>query len=216
MGRGSVAAPRALHPRLRVEPARRVAAAQQIVAGKRHLLAEEVEVVREAEVAVEGRAGCGGGGRNSSPPTSCDRSEGAMAPLSDASRKLNSNPDSKLSLSCVAASTYWSRGTWGMPGSGIGRALSTPVKASSGRGGGGCTGRGGAFCRRCLLASGWPRSEDADVAGFLLIVRMASGGRPTKSSCIYMQGANLPLPSTFRNPKLFNCRWKDEKLLCRK
>merc|ERR1719271_587277 len=56
MGRGSVAAPRALHPRLRVEPARRVAAAQQIVAGKRHLLAEEVEVVREAEVAAERRA----------------------------------------------------------------------------------------------------------------------------------------------------------------
>ena len=48
--RESVAAPRALHPRLRVEPARRVAAAQQIVAGKGHLLAEEVEVVREAEV----------------------------------------------------------------------------------------------------------------------------------------------------------------------
>ena len=54
--RESVAAPRALHPRLRVEPARRVAAAQQIVAGKGHLLAEEVEVVREAEVAAERRA----------------------------------------------------------------------------------------------------------------------------------------------------------------
>merc|ERR1719271_603058 len=219
MGRGSVAAPRALHPRLRVEPARRVAAAQQIVAGKRHLLAEEVEVVREAEVAVEGRAGCGGGGRNSSPPTSCDRSDGAMAPLSDASRKLNSNPDSKLSLSCVAASTYWSRGTWGMPGSGIGRALSTPVNASSGRGGryggrsslangrgGGGAGRGaGAFCLRCLLASGWPRSDAADVAGFRRIVRMASGGLPTRSSCMYMHGASLPLPSTFLKPKLFNC-----------
>ena len=47
----NVAAARALHPRLRVEPARRVAAAQQVVAGKGHLLAEEVEVVREAEVA---------------------------------------------------------------------------------------------------------------------------------------------------------------------
>merc|ERR1719263_1210970 len=56
MGRGSVAAPRALHPRLRVEPARRVAASQEIVAAERHLLAEEVEVVREAEVAAERRA----------------------------------------------------------------------------------------------------------------------------------------------------------------
>ena len=50
-GDPSVAAPRALHARLRVEPARRVAAPQQVVAGKGHLLAEEVEVVREAEVA---------------------------------------------------------------------------------------------------------------------------------------------------------------------
>ena len=49
--RESVAAPRALHPRLRVEAPRRVAAAQQVVAAERHLLAEEVEVVREAEVA---------------------------------------------------------------------------------------------------------------------------------------------------------------------
>ena len=49
--RGSVAAPRALHARLRVEAPRRVAAAQQVVSRKGHLLAEEVEVVREAEVA---------------------------------------------------------------------------------------------------------------------------------------------------------------------
>ena len=116
-----------------------------------------------------------------------------MAPLSDASRNESSKPLSKLSLSCVAASTYWSRGTCGMPGRGIGLADSTPVNASNGlggryggrssdakgRGGGGCTGRGGAFCRRCRLASGWPRSDEADVAGFLLIVKMASGGRPT-------------------------------------
>ena len=47
----SVAGTSPLHPRLRVEPARRVAAAQQVVSRKGHLLAEEVEVVREAEVA---------------------------------------------------------------------------------------------------------------------------------------------------------------------
>ena len=116
-----------------------------------------------------------------------------MAPLSDASRNESSKPLSKLSLSCVAASTYWSRGTWGMPGSGIGRALSTPVNASSGRGGryggrssdangrgGGGAGLGaGAFCLRCLLASGWPLSDAAEVAGFRRIVSIASGGRPT-------------------------------------
>ena len=33
---------------------------------------------------------------------------------------------------------------------------------------------------------------------------------------MYMQGANLPLPSTFRNPKLFNCLWKLEKFECLK
>ena len=49
--RGSVAGTSPLHPRLRVEAPRRVAAPQQVVAGEGHLLAEEVEVVREAEVA---------------------------------------------------------------------------------------------------------------------------------------------------------------------
>ena len=58
-----------------------------------------------------------------------------MAPLSDASRKDSKRPLSNESLSCVAASTYWSRGTWGMPGKGMGLADSTPVKASRGRGG---------------------------------------------------------------------------------
>ena len=40
--------------------------------------------------------------------------------------------------------------------------------------------------------------------------------RPTRSSCMYMHGANLPLPSTFLKPKLFNCLWKDEKFECLK
>ena len=58
--------------------------------------------------------------------------------------------------------------------------------------------------------------QTREVAGFRRIVRIASGGRPTRSSCMYIQGASLPLPSTLRKPKLLSWRWKLEKLLCRK
>ena len=101
-----------------------------------------------------------------------------------------------------------------MPGKGMGLADSTPVNASSGlggryggkssdakgRGGGGCTGRGGAFCRRCRLASGWPRSDEGEVAGFLLIVKMASGGRPTCVQTVEKASKSEKRPPTACSP----------------
>ena len=85
------------------------------------------------------------------------------------------------------------------------------MKASAG--GGTDRGAGVDFWRRWRLVSGAPRSEEVGVAGFLRIVRMASGGLPTKSLCMYVQATSFPLPSTFLNPKLLSCRWKLFKLL---